>query len=126
MSNETPSPSPERDWTLYVGDMLEFCERAIGYCAGHEQLSLMADQMRYDAVLRNVELIGEAATHVPESIRDLDPAIPWRQIVGTRNRVAHGYLGIEPETVWLIITSSLPDLRIRLAALLAQLRAATP
>jgi uncharacterized protein with HEPN domain len=52
--------------------------------------SLLQDQMRYDAILRNIELIGEAATRLGPAERALAPAGPWREIVGTRNRVAHG------------------------------------
>lgn len=76
------------------------------YIAGHDLASLLADRMRYDATLRNLELIGEAATHVPADIQRLASEIPWRQVVATRNRLAHAYLGIEPDTVWLILTQT--------------------
>jgi Protein of unknown function DUF86 len=73
MSSETPSPLPDRDDRLYLRDMVEFCERVAAYTEGHDQESLMADRMRYDAVLRNLELIGEAATRVPANLRELAP-----------------------------------------------------
>ncbi len=92
MSNAMPSPSDaanqDRDPRLYVEDMLEFCNTALGYTHGFDQPGLLADRMRYDATLRNIELIGEACTHVPAPLRALAPDIPWRQIVGTRNRLA--------------------------------------
>lgn len=121
MSNVMPSPLPERDERLYVADMLQFCERALAYTGGRGLEDVLADPMRYDATLRNLELIGEAATHVSPEVRAQAPGIPWRQVVGTRNRVAHAYLGIEPETVWLIITRHLPSLRDELRTLLARL-----
>ena len=124
MSNETPSLLPERDWRLYVRDMVEFCDQVLLYTNGYDLESLLADRMRLDATMRNLELIGEAATHVPAEVRDSAPAIPWRQVVGTRNRLAHAYLTIEPETVWLIITEHLPPLRERLAALAGDTAAA--
>lgn len=108
---------PEREWRLYVRDMVEFCDQVLLYTDGHNLESLLADRMRLDATMRNLELIGEAATHVPAAVRDSAPDIPWRQAVSTRNRLAHAYLTIEPETVWLIITQHLPPLRERLAAL---------
>jgi uncharacterized protein with HEPN domain len=80
--------------------------------------------MRYDAILRNVELIGEASTHLSAATRALAPEVPWREIVGTRKRVAHGYLGIDPDTVWSILAEDLPALRRSLGALLATLRQA--
>ncbi len=125
MSSVTPSPLPDRDDGLYLRDMVEFCERVTAYSAGHDQASLLADRMRYDAVLRNLELIGEAATRVPENLRQLAPEIAWRQIVGTRNRLAHAYLGIEPETIWLIVSESVPTLLTQLRAMLAALPPAT-
>jgi uncharacterized protein with HEPN domain len=89
----------ERDELLYVEDMLEFCTKAMAYAAPLSEATLTEDAMRYDAILRNIELIGEASTHVPASIRGLAPEVPWREFVGTRNRVAHGDLGIAPDTV---------------------------
>lgn len=122
MSSATPSSLPERDSTLYLQDMAEFCDRAMAYIAGHDLASLLADRMRYDATLRNLELIGEAATHVPVEIQRMSADIPWRQVVATRNRLAHAYLGIEPDTVWLILTQSVPALRAHLQALLDRLK----
>ena len=121
MSSVTPSPLPDRDDRLYLRDMVEFCERVAAYSAGHDQESLLADRMRYDAVLRNLELIGEAATRVPVNMRGLAPEIAWRQIISTRNRLAHAYLGIEPDTVWLIVSESVPTLLMQLRGMLAAL-----
>ena len=121
MSSVTPLPLPDRDDRLYLRDMVEFCERVAAYSAGHDQESLLADRMRYDAVLRNLELIGEAATRVPVNMRGLAPEIAWRQIIGTRNRLAHAYLGIEPDTVWLIVSESVPTLLMQLRGMLAAL-----
>lgn len=118
MSNETPSALPERDHALYLRDMLAFCDAVLSYTSGHDLITVVADRMRYDATLRNLELIGEAATHVPDSVRALAPDIPWRQVVGTRNRLAHAYLGIEPELVWQIVERSVPSLRVQLLLLL--------
>ncbi len=113
---------PERDETLYVEDMLEFCAKAMAYAAPLNEATLTQDPMRYDAILRNVELIGEASTHVSDATRALAPDVPWREIVGTRNRVAHAYLGIAPDTVWSILSDDLPALEPRLRVLLDMLR----
>ena len=119
-----PLPSEaDRDLRFYVQDMLEFCERAMDYAQGHDVSGLLRDTMRYDAILRNIELIGEAATRLGPAERALAPAVPWREIVGTRNRVAHGYLGISPTTVWDILSVELPALRPLLLELLARMPA---
>ena len=63
-----------------------------------------------NATLRNLELIGEAATHVPEEVRKAHPEIPWRLIIATRNRLVHAYLGIDDDTIWSIIQDDIPTL----------------
>ena len=70
----------------------------------------VANELAYDATLRNLELIGEAATHIPAEIREANPEIPWRLIVATRNRLVHAYLGIDDDTIWSIIQDDIPDL----------------
>lgn len=101
--------------------MLEFCDQALLYAAGLEFEVVRADRMRYDAILRNIELIGEASTRLTPEVRALAPQIPWREIVGTRNRVAHGYLGINPGTVRDLLTHELPALRVQLLELLSRM-----
>jgi uncharacterized protein with HEPN domain len=64
--------------------------------------------------VRNLELIGEAATHVPDAIRASHPNVPWRLVVATRNRLIHGYLGIDNDTLWSIVVSDVPALLPRL------------
>ena len=73
--------------------------------------------LNYDAILRNLELIGEAATHIPEPVRKANPQIPWRLIIATRNRLIHGYLGIDNDTLWSIVHSDIPALLPQLVAL---------
>ena len=109
----------ERDSRLYLDDMLEFCQRARTYAAGYTAQALVEDRMRYDAVLRNLELIGEASTHVEEVHKAMAPGIEWRKIVGTRNRLVHAYLGIAPDTVWSILNDDLPGLELALKAVQA-------
>jgi uncharacterized protein with HEPN domain len=74
------------------------------------QTQFVASGLNYDAVLRNLELIGEAATHIPNCVRDRHSEIPWRMIVAARNRLIHGYLGIDDDTLWSIIASDVPKL----------------
>jgi len=62
-------------------------------------------------------LIGEAATHIPAEIRAANPQIPWRQIIATRNRLIHGYLGIDDDTLWSIVEADIPALLLALRAL---------
>ncbi len=100
--------------------MLGFCERVLDYSRGTDRDAFFSDTMRCDASLRNLELLGEAATHVPDDWRAKAPAVPWRQIVATRNRLIHAYLGIDADTVWSIISVDVPQLSQQLQALLDQ------
>ncbi len=99
-----------REWRLYVDDMIRFAKKVQSYTAGLDQSRFVADELRYDATLRNLELIGEAATHVPEDVRNAHSEIPWRLIIATRNRLIHAYLGIDQDTVWSIIQDDIPEL----------------
>jgi len=71
-------PSSKREWRFYLDDMIGFAERVIEYTDGLDQAAFEASAMTYDATLRNLELIGEAATHVPQVVRRESPQIPWR------------------------------------------------
>ena len=82
-----------------------------------DQGIFVASKITYDATLRNLELIGEAATHVPEEVCKAHPEIPWRQVIGTRNRLAHGYLAIDDDTIWDIIQTDVPELLSKLRTL---------
>ncbi|MFZ2884403.1 MULTISPECIES: DUF86 domain-containing protein [Nitrosomonas] len=67
-------------------------------------------------------MIGEAATHIPDDIRSVHPDIPWRMIIATRNRLIHGYLGIDNDTIWSIIQDEIPKLLRQLTAMLESIR----
>ena len=107
-----------REWPFYVQDMLEFGQKVLSYTEGLDETSFVADVLTYDATLRNMELIGEAATHVPDHVREAHPEIEWRAIIGVRNRLAHGYLQISDSVIWSIIQEAIPDLLPRLQRLL--------
>lgn len=120
MSNATPS-SFERDYRMYLEDMLEFSQDVIDYAQGLTLAAWQADAMRVDATLRKLSLIGEAATRVPDAIRLQAPGIPWRKVVGLRNRLMHAYPATDDSAIWSIVTGDVPTLRVSLRALLAAL-----
>jgi uncharacterized protein with HEPN domain len=110
----------KRAWRFYVSDMLDFAKKVRSYTKGMDQPAFETNDLIYDATLRNLELIGEAATHVPDEVRAAHPEVPWRMIVATRNRLIHGYLGIDDDTVWSILTDDLPALIPLLESVLEQ------
>ena len=99
-----------REWRFYLEDMIGFGERVLAYTAGLDQPAFVANTLVYDATLRNLELIGEAATHVPDDVRQAHPEVPWRMVIAARNRLVHAYLGIDNDTLWSIVVTDVPAL----------------
>lgn len=113
------SDARRREWRFYLDDMIDFAGKVLTYTEGLDQAGFVTSGLNYDATLRNLELIGEAATHIPDEIRSAHPDIPWRMIIATRNRLIHGYLGIDDDTLWSIIQDDVPELLPPLKALRA-------
>jgi len=111
------SDASQREWRFYLDDMIDFAGKVLAYTEGLDQAGFVASRLTYDATLRNLELIGEAATHIPDDVRAAHPAIPWRMIIATRNRLIHGYLGIDDDTLWSIIQDDVPELLSLIKAL---------
>ena len=111
-------PAP-RLWHLYIDDMIAFGDKVMAYTRGLDQDAFVGNGLVFDATPRNLELIGEAATDVPPDIRAAYPSIPWRRIIATRNRLIHGYLGIDDDTLWSIVSTDLPALMTAPRALAA-------
>ena len=109
-----------RAWRCYLRDMIEFGEKVVAYTEGMDKRAFLGNRLVYDATIRNLELIGEAAGRIPSEVRDAHDAIPWRDIVAMRNRLAHGYTGVNDDTVWQVIEKEVPDLLAALRNLLAK------
>jgi uncharacterized protein with HEPN domain len=107
----------QREWRFYLDDMIEFAGKVLSYTDNFDKADFVAKGLNYDATLRNLELIGEAATHIPDEIRSTHSEIPWRMIIATRNRLIHGYLGIDNDTLWSIVQDDVPELLQKLRAL---------
>jgi uncharacterized protein with HEPN domain len=106
-----------RDALLYVADTIEACERVQRFTQDIGRVDLAAGSMVHDAVLRNLEVLGEAAKRVPVEIRALAPAIAWRRIAGLRDVLAHAYFGIDDDIIWDVVRTEVPALRPQLVGL---------
>lgn len=104
------SDSSKREWRFYLKDMTDFANKVLAYTADMNQANFVASGLTYDATLRNLELIGEAATHIPDGFRKDHPEVPWRMIIATRNQLIYSYLGIDNDTLWSIIQDDIPGL----------------
>jgi uncharacterized protein with HEPN domain len=98
--------SPE----LLIQDIIESARKILDYTKELTYDDFKADSMRVDAVIRNFEIIGEAANRLPDEIKDEISEIDWHKIRGFRNRVAHDYMGINYFIVWQIREEFLPEL----------------
>lgn len=109
-SNAIAWTSDVRRWKFYVGDMLLAARKIQVYTEGLDRDEFLESDLRFDAVLRNLEVMGEAATHVPDDVRVAHAEVPWRKIVATRNRLIHAYLGVDGDIVWSIVRDDIPPL----------------
>ena len=100
----------KRETALLLEDILEAGNKILSYTAAMSFDDFIADNKTIDAVVRNFEIIGEAANRVPEDFKSSHPEIEWRRIIGFRNRIIHEYFGIDYETVWKIKNENIPGL----------------
>jgi uncharacterized protein with HEPN domain len=110
-----------RDSKVYVEDMLAAAERIRTYTAGLTYSDFRHDIRTLDAVVRNLEVLGEAAKQIPERIKSEHPGIEWRKIAGLRDILIHGYFGIDVEIIWDVVSAKLPTLFEQLSILMQEL-----
>ncbi|HAR34964.1 MAG TPA: DUF86 domain-containing protein [Desulfobacter sp.] len=100
-----------RSWKFRFEDILEALDRIFRYVKDLNYDGWMKDQKTIDAVIRNLEIIGEAAANVPQEIQDLYVDIPWYQMKGMRNILIHEYFGVDNDVLWNTIKKDLPVLK---------------
>jgi uncharacterized protein with HEPN domain len=101
----------KRDPQLLLEDIQMAIDKIERYAADMRQDDFLADIKTVDAVVRNLEIIGEAVRQMPETYKTSHPQIPWTQVAGLRNRIVHDYAGLDLELIWQIIIKNLPDLK---------------
>ena len=113
-----------RDISLYIKDMLQNMRDAEEFILGLSYDQFQSDKKTLNAVMRSVEVIGEAAKKVPDEIRAKYPSVPWREMAGMRDKLIHFYFGVDREAVWLVAKERIPSLRPLIEQILRDLSAA--
>jgi uncharacterized protein with HEPN domain len=113
-----------RDVTLYLSDIIENMRDAQSFVEGMTFEAFRSNKMAVNAVLRSIEVIGEAAKSVPEELRKRRPSVPWRNMARMRDRVIHIYFGVDYIRVWETVKDAIPPILPELESLLEELRTA--
>jgi len=110
----------KRDPCLFLSDILEAIGRIEEYIEGYGFGDFVSDRKTVDAVLRNLEIIGEAAKHLPDAMRERYSEVPWRRIIGLRNVVIHSYFGVDLNIVWRIARFQIGELKRQIVRILEE------
>lgn len=115
-----------RDHKLYLQDIINAIESIDKFVAGMDIERFQADDKTNSAVIRKLEIIGEAAKQVPTQTRESYPHVPWKEMAGMRDRLIHSYFGVDYELVWTTIKNRLPETKAELKQILAAEQTDTP
>lgn len=110
----------KRSVSQFLWDILDAIERIREYVDEHTLETFRNHKMAIDAVVRNLEIIGEAARYIPKSLREKYSEVPWRRVVGFRNVAIHDYFVVDVEIVWTIATEQLSVLESAVRKMLAE------
>jgi len=111
---------PVRDWKLRVEDILEAILKIQRYVSGYDLEKFTADEKTIDAVVRNLEVIGEASRNIPDEVISKYPELPWAEMRGMRNVLVHEYFGVSVQILWYTIQENLPPVIPLLQRMLAE------
>lgn len=110
------------DNTVFLKDILICIAKIERYLRGFDFVKFQNDELVTDAVVRNVEIIGEASNNLTRDFRSKNPHIEWRKIINTRNRIIHGYATVDLEIIWNITQNDLKPLKEEIEKILEDLK----
>ena len=101
---------PKRDWTLFLKDIETHSKKIRSYTKDFSIQEFFKDSKTYDAVMRNIQIIGEAIKHLPADVRKKYTSVDWKKAAGLRDIVVHEYFGINRDIIWDVIQNKIPEL----------------
>src|SRR2546427_116612 len=99
-----------REWTLFIDDAIECCRLILEFTRGLNRESFRSDSRTYHAILRQLEMMGEAVKFIPDAIRLAYPQIAWHSIIATRNILTHVYFSVDDDIIWSVVSEEIAPL----------------
>ncbi len=106
-----------REWKILIKNILKAIEKIENYTKEVDYEKFLENELIEDAVVRNIEIIGEASSRMPDEIKELSPNIPWTKLKGISNRIVHNYFGVDHTIIWQIVTKELSVLKEKLESI---------
>ena len=113
---------PKRDWALFLRDIHTSSKKIISYTKDITIQDLLKDDKTYDAVMRNLQIIGEAIKHLPPEVRAEYKNVDWKKAAGLRDIVVHEYFGINKDIIWDVIQHKIPELEREVKMILKDIK----
>jgi uncharacterized protein with HEPN domain len=104
----------------YLKDILDAINDIENFVKDTDYIKFVTNHMRRNAVVRSLEIIGEASKNIPEELRNQYKNIPWKRMVGMRDKLIHGYFGVDYESVWAVATDRIPEIKHPLAKMIKE------
>ena len=110
------------DFKIFLNDILEAITSIEEFIGSKKYNEFVKDDKTSSAVLRKLEIIGEAVKHIPNEIRDEYPQIPWKSVAGLKDKLIHGYFTVDYKLVWGVIENRLPELKLIIIQIIKEIK----